>query len=198
MLHSIFWVLDRTTESSAESPTLNSILEFESHSQITWCLYITVSICMHTSLVQSYSSSDSKTALISQSPIFKPMTDITALPLPQVPGISIRADVHSSAPDMWAITIMMYYYYFIYLILLSQTKMQSKFWQITKKWKWQTIQKCRRCLSESCPSNGDILSCPEVCSVSCKRCGQVSGCRGVDNGKNCTAEFAGDSGINSF
>jgi hypothetical protein len=39
-------------------------------------------------------------------------------------------------------------------------------------------------LLESCPDNGDILSCPEVCSVSCKRCGQVSGCKGVDNGQN--------------
>ena len=34
VLHGIFWVLDRATESSVESPTLNSILEFESHSQI--------------------------------------------------------------------------------------------------------------------------------------------------------------------
>ena len=53
------------------------------------------------------------------------MTDITALPLPQVPGISIRADVHSSAPDMQAITIMMYYYYFHLSDFLSQTQMYS-------------------------------------------------------------------------
>jgi hypothetical protein len=42
----------------------------------------------------------------------------------------------------------------------------------------------------------DILSGPEVCTVPCKRCGQVSGCRGVDNGKKCTAAVTSGSGIN--
>src|ERR1700691_1397177 len=91
----------------------------------------------------------------------------------------------------------LFFNFLIFLIFLSQTEMQSKRRRITKEQKRQTIRKCRRCLSESCPGNSDILSCPEVCTVSCKRCGQVSGCRGVDNGKNCTAEFASGSGINS-
>jgi hypothetical protein len=36
--------------------------------------------------------------------------------------------------------------------------------------------------------------------VPCKKCGQVSGCRGVDNGKNGTAQVssAGGSGINAL
>jgi len=84
------------------------------------------------------------------------MTDITALPLPQVPGISIRADVHSSAPDMWAITIMMYYYYFHLSDFLSQTKMYSA---LQEMWTGKWMQ--------------------------------------MDHGKNCTADFASGSEINS-
>ena len=62
--------------------------------------------------------------------------------------------------------------------------------------KWPTVHKFGHCLSTNCPGNSDILHCPEVCRVPCKKCGQVSGCRGVDNGKNCTAQGSG-SGTNA-
>jgi len=60
-----------------------------------------------------------------------------------------------------------------------------------------TIRKCCCCLSTNCPGNSDILHCPEVCTVPRKKCVQVSGCLGVDNGKNCTAQGSGTGGSGS-
>ncbi|KAF8233296.1 hypothetical protein L208DRAFT_1458637 [Tricholoma matsutake] len=57
--------------------------------------------------------------------------------------------------------------------------------------KRKAIRTCRRCREESCAGNNDIRKCRKECTVACKKCGQFSGCRGVDNGKDCTAALAG-------
>lgn len=48
-------------------------------------------------------------------------------------------------------------------------------------------------LKATCPGNSDISNCPETCTVPCKKCGQYSECRGVDNGRKCTAGVADSS-----
>ena len=46
---------------------------------------------------------------------------------------------------------------------------------------------CRRCKKQTCPGMNDILLCPVECAVPCKKCKQLSGCRGVDGGsRNCS------------
>ena len=45
---------------------------------------------------------------------------------------------------------------------------------------------CRRCKKQTCPGMNDILMCPIECAVPCKKCKQLSGCRGVDGGRNCS------------
>jgi hypothetical protein len=47
---------------------------------------------------------------------------------------------------------------------------------------------CQRCNQTSCPGNSNILNCKEPCTVPCKACKQLSGCRGVDGGRICTYE----------
>ena len=57
-----------------------------------------------------------------------------------------------------------------------------------------TVWKCHRCLKEICSGNNNILNCPETCTVPCKKCGQYSGCWGVDIDKKCTGGVGGSSG----
>lgn len=54
----------------------------------------------------------------------------------------------------------------------------------------RSIRTCRRCHQQSCPGNSDILNCNMPCTVPCKKCNQLSGCRGVDGGKKCTYSIA--------
>lgn len=54
------------------------------------------------------------------------------------------------------------------------------------KRKRNTVRTCRRCRKAECPGNSDISKCPEVCIVPCIKCGQFTGCRGVDKGRYCT------------
>ena len=48
------------------------------------------------------------------------------------------------------------------------------------------VRKCRRCKRGECSGNSDILTCNMPCTVPCKKCGQLQGCRGVDGGRRCT------------
>ena len=48
------------------------------------------------------------------------------------------------------------------------------------------VRKCRRCKRGECSGNSDILACNMPCTVPCKKCGQLQGCRGVDGGRRCT------------
>jgi hypothetical protein len=52
------------------------------------------------------------------------------------------------------------------------------------------IRTCRRCRQATCPGNSNILSCPVPCTVPCKVCNQLSGCRGVDGGRRCTYQIS--------
>jgi len=48
------------------------------------------------------------------------------------------------------------------------------------------MRTCRRCHQKSCPGNSNILNCSTPCTVPCKICKQLTGCRGVDGGRTCT------------
>ena len=52
--------------------------------------------------------------------------------------------------------------------------------------KRKLVRKCRRCKRGECSGNSDILTCNMPCTVPCKKCGQLLGCRGVDGGRLCT------------
>ncbi|KAK7012668.1 hypothetical protein R3P38DRAFT_3323885 [Favolaschia claudopus] len=57
--------------------------------------------------------------------------------------------------------------------------------RITER-KRETLRSCRRCRSSECKGAGGIFNCPIVCTVPCKTCNRLTGCRGVDDGKACT------------
>jgi hypothetical protein len=48
------------------------------------------------------------------------------------------------------------------------------------------VRKCCCCKRGECSGNNDILTCNMPCTVPCKKCGQLLGCRGVDGGHRCT------------
>jgi len=52
--------------------------------------------------------------------------------------------------------------------------------------KHPNVRTCRRCKEPDCPGSNDITKCLAVCTVACRTCKQFKGCRGVDNGRNCT------------
>ena len=52
--------------------------------------------------------------------------------------------------------------------------------------KHPNVRTCRRCKEPDCPGSNDITKCLAVCTVACRTCKQFKGCRGVDNGQNCT------------
>ena len=49
--------------------------------------------------------------------------------------------------------------------------------------KRSAICSCHRCQKTMCPGNSDILKCPEPCTVPCRSCQRMEGCRGVDKGR---------------
>lgn len=50
------------------------------------------------------------------------------------------------------------------------------------------LRSCRRCHQTECLGSYDILRCPLPCRVACIKCGQTTGCRGVDKGRGCTSK----------
>ena len=52
--------------------------------------------------------------------------------------------------------------------------------------KHHNVRKCRQCFQKTCPGNNNITNCPVPCTVPCKICNQLTGCRGVDGGRSCS------------